>query len=533
MNDSHNLPRKFIRSDLNSTKSASSKGSFYKGPGAPHGINGSASTPRRSVSQGKWLIFIGCVFLNLIVLFGLLANTNEPLVNEFYVCLSVYVVCLLLCFLVHPLKDILEPFHIVLLLYSLYAWSAIGDVVLVGSETFDSSVLWTYYEAIFAGLLGFTIGYMVVRKRKKRSLLVSLTHAENHLFGGRLLGLAILLTLLAVPIISSDDFIIRSYSSATLEGKVSRRFDTGGTAGIATYIKQLLLTTWFGVLVFTAWRSKVMYFFVVSIQLILITLFVMAGSKAELLFISLLWLMYRHYRVRSLPLKQLILPVILCYVFAAMINHVRFTSNIPTMVIAGANFVKEDPKLLSPVNIGELNGPPKTLLTIIEAMEKGELGLSWGYTYLSEALVWLPRFVYPERPIPLSEQYMMRFFPAEYLQGQGYGFFILNEGYWAFGLLGVCLQMFVYGAALSALYGFFRENKGNDGIFLIYVTVFFVLGCTGIRTGLVGGLKASLMAAFPFLVALALSQSRTVKNRFAKSSLPGPVMQEGRPLGRS
>ena len=133
---------------------------------------------------------------------------------------------------------------------------------------------------------------------------------------------------------------------------------------------------------------------------------------------------------------------------------------------------------------------------------------SYGKSYLTELLTFIPRAVYPDRPLPLSLQYMASFYPSEMEQGRGQGFFIPTEGYWAFGVGGVCLQMAAFGAILGALYRFFRANLNNGIIAFIYVMTWMPGIVSPIRTGLIGSVKATLMVAGPLLVIYLLLSAR-------------------------
>jgi len=226
------------------------------------------------------------------------------------------------------------------------------------------------------------------------------------------------------------------------------------------------------------------------------------------MYVCFMVLLYVHYRKQSLRLTHLLVPMMVLYIFGAMITHVRYTTSIPDMVRAGAEMLLEDPTNLLPFNVGELTNPPLSLMLVGNSIREGNLDFSWGYTYLTEMAVWIPRVILPDRPLPLPERYMSLFFLEEHLQGRGRGFFIPTEGYWAFGIPGVALQMFVYGAIISILYRFFRTNKDSDPVLLIYGVAIFSLVFTGVRTGLIGILKATLMTAFPFAVMLWISSRR-------------------------
>lgn len=410
--------------------------------------------------------------------------------------------------------DLFNPFYATLVLYALYAGSAISEVVINHPGSFSQSVVRTYYFATLLGLAGIVAGHRYASRAKAPRFASGIfdrpLSLDSRRFAVAIAIAALMLILFQLPHLRGmlDWNNIRPYTVTALESRVQFRGDSW--SGIRSYAGGLTANLLFGAALFfvtrkNSWALKGIIILGLSFFLIMT---VMAGQKRELICASFLCLLYIHYRVRTVRLLHIAAPLLFLYVFAVMISHVRFTASIPEMTSAGISMVRENPELLLPMNAGELSGPPLTLLEFISAEAQGQISVSWGRTILSEISVWIPRVIFPDRPLPLSEQYMLLFFPDEYARGAGHGFFIPTEGYWAFGLFGVFLLMFGYGAIISALYRVFQVNRDNNVVWLIYGIVAFTMVFTGIRTGLFGTLRASLMEAMPFMVLAWLSAKR-------------------------
>jgi hypothetical protein len=172
-------------------------------------------------------------------------------------------------------------------------------------------------------------------------------------------------------------------------------------------------------------------------------------------------------------------------------------------------------------------------MLLIETIRNGELPISYGRTYVDEALTWIPRAIYPSRPRPLSEQFMETFYPVADAEGRGEGFYVLTAGYWAFGYFGVWLEMFLYGAIVALVYRWFMARRANDAVVLLYGPALFILAVAGTRTGLIGTLKGLMMFVVPFaILAGGVSFAARVQRDSRAESVPTAAPVGGRYRGR-
>jgi hypothetical protein len=237
---------------------------------------------------------------------------------------------------------------------------------------------------------------------------------------------------------------------------------------------------------------------------------IMTGGKSQVISFITVMLIYYNYNVRSLRISLVVVVTVPLLVFATMINHVRKTTDLSAMFQLAVDFVKDRPDLLLPINSGEFVGPPRMLMDVINAIHNGNMSFSFGHTWFTDILVFVPRFIYPNRPLPVPELFVQLLHP-EAPKGYGYGGFMPLDGYWAFGYIGVVVIMFMYGAIVSIIYKIVRNNISNGVVLLIYSFAFFMLVTTAIRTGFFGTVKSSLMFVAPFLIILFLSRKKSVK----------------------
>ncbi|HEU4880560.1 MAG TPA: O-antigen polymerase, partial [Gemmatimonadaceae bacterium] len=90
--------------------------------------------------------------------------------------------------------------------------------------------------------------------------------------------------------------------------------------------------------------------------------------------------------------------------------------------------------------------------TIADMMQSvpNEEPYRWGSTYVTEFAVLVPRVLWPDRPLSLSEWYAARFYPEVWSEGGAFSFSPVAEAYLNFGLAGVICVFGLIGALLAA-----------------------------------------------------------------------------------
>ncbi len=411
-------------------------------------------------------------------------------------------------------RDLFEPLNLVISLYCTIVVAGAGAVLLNGDVFYPPAVMWRYYLSTTIGLVALACGYRwakITRTPLFRVFERAAFSVDDDVFGYWLLFLGVVL---------GGSVLIHSGLPAPVaytewSGDLRLEWRASNASGLVEYFEEGATFLFFAAVLFTGrkhWGSRAL---ALTVAFAYGLLTVMSGRKHIFLFLVALAAMYWHYRIRPMRARYVLPAVVVVYVFAAMFNHVRDTTNLVEMVEKGVGYIREDPSLLSPTKVGELSGVSSVLFDLIERIERGGAEYSWGGTYVSEILTWVPRFVWPDRPLPLSEKYMHDFYPEDYDKGYGRGLFMPVSGYWAFGPLGVGIDFFCYGAILGGVYRLFRANDTSDAVFCLYCVVICLLAGTTLRSGLIGTLRQATMAAAPLVGLMFLARAGKVRRRLS------------------
>ena len=453
------------------------------------------------------VLVINGVNLCLILVLGLTSRDYTQLILYFMLYMDILIVAMWLYPTSWKSIDALDPFLVAIGIYTLYAWSAAWAAVILYPEY--GPIMSIYYRAVVLGLVGFVLGYRRVRN-STGGLSRKLSEFRLDVNASRFLKLswflAIVLAVLAAGHLSKLFNIdeILPYTETAARSRLERT----ATSGLIEYLNETTISLMICALLVSSFmkrRTSILAFALVGAYVVPT---IMAGSKTPLVTLVILVAVYRNYVLKPLRPVHMAALGLAIYVFATLFNNVRNTADLGEMYSEAVYLVKTEPVILIPAFSGEFSNPPRTLMNIIQGIQSGKIGFSNGYTYFTELLTFVPRMLYPARPLPLAEFHMQLFNPQEYARGHTIAFFIPTEGYWAFGLPGVVLWMFAYGTLLSLLYKVFRANKGSGPIVLIYGIVYIPLVVTAMRTGLLGSIKTSLMDLIPFLLILVLSSRR-------------------------
>lgn len=404
--------------------------------------------------------------------------------------------------------DLLEPIHALLLLLGLYSWSALAALYFAGGlQTWAPSIP-VFCAAVNVGAVAFGTGYIAIRWQSQEGEQLLDPPVVQRRFLWAVAALAIALTASTFGSLGTllDPRQIRPY----VETAFASRVDKPLTWGLGNYLLDSAITLiTYGLFVLSP-RNRTMRPVAVIIIGYLALVNVMTGSKAFLLQVCLLVIALISPRRRRKALAVGVVAVTLFYPFATLLPHVRFTSDLSEMYEAAAEVLRSDPWVLSPHRGGELNGPPLLLLTVVDDVQKGGLDYSYGAHWVQEIAVFIPRFLYPSRPLPLSEWYQQRYLPESYATGGGSGGFLLLDGFYAFGLLGVVVVLFAYGLITARVYEFFARRPQSH-YRLMYAVIVLPLALTAVRTGFFLSLKMTLMTVAPFTVAMWLSRRSLFK----------------------
>lgn len=418
-------------------------------------------------------------------------------------------------------KDYLNPQNIFILIFLLYSMSSFIKYYNFYLYQHDNSYslydFYIYGISIIISLLGFNYGFNIISYKK--IILFNFNQKIKYInYKKTLLYLLIIIILLFILnyFLYPSDFNfsnIISYKEIAASKRLEWRSDY--YSGIKRYIFSELKTililniTFLLYSIYPKWKKLI-----IVLQLLIIICFIKLGNRGILIQLICFYILYNYYIKGKLNIYFfIILPLI--FILLIMIAHARVTTDIIDMANISYILLLDNWEILLPTNVGELVNPPRSLLNIINAININELSYLMGSGTINEFLTFIPKAIFVERPLPMVENYIMYFYPLLYDQGKGLAFFLPAFGYWEFGLIGILIEMILYGAIISYVYQIFINNKSNYIILLMYnifLTNFIIFG---IRNTLIGNIKTTIMSIIIInLIAILSINNKNKSKRF-------------------
>lgn len=413
--------------------------------------------------------------------------------------------------------DVLHPSFGLFLLLFLYSLSSAlfveTEKTTFFNETLLPEVYPLYYWACFAGAAGLALGLAARRLGGIRSSEIKPIAIEaNVQLRATMLWSCLVLCIVFSPFIYPKfNFIsVRSYYEIALSSRVERLADdSAGVMDVLTlYLPLTLLLAccayaiqntqvkgWQRIAALAAFCAYVATGF-------------LAGERYTILYCGVVMLAYRHFRIQRVSALQALLGGLLAYVLMNLIPIIRGSTS-PTLMLQALmdTFGTQGLTDFSLTYSNELL-TATNLHRQIQGLLLGETSYNYGYSLITDVLVWIPRLIYPNRPLPISEQFVEVFYPGVRDMGGGYGFFIIQEGYWAFGVFGAFIFMAFFGWIVDGLYRQVLKFQQYDLVLFLYAAVYADVVMASIRSGIVGSFKAGMLHAFPFVFVLLIHAIR-------------------------
>lgn len=114
-------------------------------------------------------------------------------------------------------------------------------------------------------------------------------------------------------------------------------------------------------------------------------------------------------------------------------------------------------------------GPFSTLISTFDSDPPIQVGIS----YLQSTISWIPRFMWPLKPLSMSQAYAQMYIP-DWQSGRGIGFSLLAESYINFRQVGPLIQYSLIGFAWGMGWRLMRKYKSIDDT--IYKSIYVVVG---------------------------------------------------------
>jgi oligosaccharide repeat unit polymerase len=415
--------------------------------------------------------------------------------------------------------DLFGPAPGLVVLLFLYSVASALYVESVGTTNYgdsvNASVMTTYYISCILGLAGISGGMLVAQRCRHRfdnAAIIRPFRIDNHTFARKLILYGIVVAIAFSPFIyeSFDFSMVPSYAERALPLRVERMASaTSGLSEFFLVILPITLILYMATLLMI--RPRVIWVKLIGVAIFgaYISTNTLAGWRGVVISAATIPLVFYHYRVKRISKTKAAIVIVLAYLFINGLSVVRFTSDPKQMFDAMRNEILDQGFTFAKLkSSGEL-GVGTNLMRLIAGLEDGQTDFTYGSSVVTELLVFVPKAIYPNRPLPLSEEFVNVFYPQVHSAGGGYGFFMLEEGFWAFGLVGVFLFLFIYGWTVQVVYQWFKKNMQYDCVALLYSGIYFSLVLNSVRTGLISSYKTALMNILPFLLLAYLPPTKT------------------------
>lgn len=200
---------------------------------------------------------------------------------------------------------------------------------------------------------------------------------------------------------------------------------------------------------------------------ILIAFGLISSDKDPLLLAVLGWGIPFFYSLTKLRLQKVRTYFIILILVSLFIPAF---SLVFTMYRAGAlDAVFKQMKMYGLYTFFDASGPYESL---VDAIEDPNIDFEYGKTYYWGFIGWIPKSVWPDRPLDLSESYAKEKI-QNWHPGRGLGYSLLTEAYKNFGVPGALIQYFLIGlltGLLGKLFFWLFRHKAEAGyIFFIWL----------------------------------------------------------------
>ena len=422
--------------------------------------------------------------------------------------------------------DLLAPLPGLLILLYLYSLASGLLVDAFGTTPFgdpvSSSVRHDFYVVCLVGAIGLVLGTWLADIRVHGTN--ALKSIPNGLSPGLvrnccwLIGATMAVAFLPDVLPKFGLAEVPSYSATALERRVARFGDTaaGTREFLSVYVPVTLLLSG-AVMTIATSRSKV----ATGFSLLLISSYLiansLAGSRRFVMEALVFCVVVLHYRWKRIGLAVALMLGAGAYLLVNVLSIARVSSDPVAMVEAVAEHWQDvGPEFLALTSSGELL-TGANLHRLMAGLDEGDTTFTLGQSVADELLVFVPQTLIAERPLPLAERYVDVFYPGVREQGAGYGFFILQEGFWALGMAGVLVTMMIYSYGLQRFHAWCVRDRSDLIRVVIYGLCYGSLVLSSVRIGMLAAVKSSLMTVAPLLVAIlvaiTLSPSRRTDSK--------------------
>lgn len=409
--------------------------------------------------------------------------------------------------------DIFRPYFLTSILLFLYSISGILFMAEFELTYYGEFVpIRSFYIYIFATLatqLGISIGFAIQSSRfhnTNRPLLDVVYSHSNTIASICLLLVTALVGVACIPFIYESFLPSASvgYSEWALQSRLEDlQSNTSGLKEIFTETLPIVLIICSSIhLLFTPNYFLVVRILAATVLVLFFYTQLLSGARAQVMMVLLLIGIFINYRIYRFNFFQIALGSASVYVLVSLISILRFTSDPLEMIYAlqdqfsaeGFQFlaISSSTELLTGLNA----------VRVIESIESGQETFQHGMLFINQILGFIPKVFWPGRPMFASELFVQTFYPGIFESGGGFGFSIVAEGYWDFGLIGCVILGIFIGGFGEKVYQLFVKSLDNDLYIFLYSLIFLRLVILLNRSGFISSIKGAFIVSIPILLVL-------------------------------
>ena len=415
--------------------------------------------------------------------------------------------------------DFFSPYFLYPIIFFIYSYAGILFYNEYQSDIFGNylgeNIGLKYLQTCLIGLFGFYFGFYFVSKYKIQTKIIP--SVNKKVFNYFIIFYCILSLIVNFNGIYSqfDIFHIKSYGDISFDSRINLRNNKE-----EALIEILFQTTPIFLFIYFCFESfkksnfLFKYLYITPISLLLISSF-LSGTRA--VFVSYLLFIFFYLYFKTDKLKSISIYTGIFYLFSAIFTYliinilpiIRSSSSFSEMYILFESFYNQYGfTFLKLQNSGELQ-TSINLQKLQHEIINNNQNYTYGLNLLNDLFVFIPRIFFENRPLPTSELFASKYYNDIYTQGGGMGMFVLIDGYWSFGNIGVFISCFLFSIFLLTIYNSISRSLNNNPtsifIFIIYFQSFMI---SSVRGGMLLSIRSFFLGIFVFYLIALFSTSR-------------------------
>lgn len=400
----------------------------------------------------------------------------------------------------------IDPFSFFCVAFFFY--SVTGSLGRFGAYNGDLSIPIYFYFIAFAGFVSLSLGYVTALKRCN-----PIVYTDSFKF--RLLpniklyrsteGMLMLISFTIILLLNFNSVLglFTNFGSGVSYVDNRLRDARTSTTGITLFMGALFSLFLIGFPLYNIIKNRIISFFDFSLLLSYVLFSLTSGHRTDLITVLVAFLVIYNYLYKPIKIIYLMAIGLGSLSMLVAIGHLRSESNIKDIYLM---ILDLGPMVFNILDSGEFANTVETCYKLIEVSFSGE-SITYGMSWLNDLLMFVPSFIWPDRPLPLPEQFMITYYP-EAPEGYGKAWFVLNSGFMAFDIFGVILEMYILGRILSKLYMFFM-GRLNNGLFLLMYIYLLCYSVFVVRSSALGFVKNYFLDMSPFILIHYFSRRKT------------------------